>query len=588
VPVTVRPLSSVLALVTLALAASLASAQARITATLDPGDIALGDSAELSIVITGVQSAPMLPVPPVDGLTITSLGQSVNVELVNGRASSSVTQTHQVTPARPGRFVIPPIAAQIDGKTVRTRPVQLIVRPAGAGPAAGAPRQDALMLELVLPDRPIWVGQVVTAELRLLVRDGARVSSVDPPELESSAFTVKLDPNQPRQTREQIGGAGYTAVRWPLALSAVSAGTHALTASLTVTGSVPDPSARRPRGLFDDFFGRREQSFPLRSASQDVTVLPLPDEGRPADFGGAIGEFRLAVTATPTTVTVGDPITTRVVVEGNGNFDRLTMPELTDPSGLKTYAPKTQLETTDGLGLIGKKTFEQAVVPERADLHTLPGRRLSYFDPELGRYETVTSQPIPLQVAAAPAGPTVALKPAPAEQKTPAAESFELAPNRVALGRLERDTRPLALTPWFLAAQVLPLVGLAAVFVLVRRRERLLGDLGHQQRLAAGRAVSEQMAAMDRAVASGDEAAFFTAARRAIQERVGAPPPRPAASLTLDEVERALPDASSVRGAVRDVFRTADAVAYSGARAEDLARWRAQVGELLRHLGDAG
>jgi len=579
-------------LVTLVLGVPLAAAEPRITASIDPTEVTAGESAELTITITGVQSAPMLPIPPVAGLTIASRGQSMNVQIVNGRTDSSVTQTHQVTPARAGRFVIPALTVEIDGKTLRTRPVRLAARPRGAAPPASGPEaQEPLMLQLLLPAGPIYLGQVVTGELRLLVRDGARVTSVNPPELASSAFTVKLDPREPRQTREMVGGAAYTIVRWPLALSAVSAGTHALSASLMVTGSVPEAGGRRQRGLFDDFFGRREQRFPLHSATQDVAVLPLPTDGRPADFGGAIGEFRLTVTATPTAVTVGDPITTRVVVEGNGNFDRVGLPELSDPSGFKTYAPKTELQTTDGLGLIGTKSFEQAVVPERADLTTLPPRRFSYFDPELGRYETVTSAPIPLQVAAAPSAPIVtppAGEPATAAPATPA--SVELAPNRVALGQLRRDTRPLALTPWFLAAQLVPLAALAAVWVLARRRERLLGDLEHQRRLAAGRAVAAQTAAMERAVAAGDQAAFFTAARRAIQERVGAPPPRPAASLTLDEVEAALPDGAlgdgaEVRTAVRDVFRTADAVAYGAAgRGEDLARWRAQVSELLRRL----
>jgi len=577
---------SLLVLLTLVLGVPLAAAQPRITASIDPTNVTAGESADLTITITGVQSAPMLAIPPVDGLTITSLGQSMNVQIVNGRTDSSVTQTHRVTPARAGRFVIPALTVQIAGTTLRTRPVRLVARPRGAGAPAGSPEaQEPLMLQLLLPERPIYLGQVVTGELRLLVRDGAQVTSVNPPELASSAFTVKLDSSEPRQTREMVGGAAYTIVRWPLALAAVSAGTHALSANLMVTGSVPEPGGRRQRGLFDGFFGNRQQRFPLHSATQDVTVQPLPTDGRPADFGGAIGEFRLAVTATPTTVTVGDPITTRIVVEGNGNFDRVSLPELTAPSGFKTYAPKTELTTTDGLGLIGTKSFEQAVVPERADLSALPGRRFSYFDPELGRYETVTSPAIPLQLTAAPSAPS-APQPAaqPAAPATATPESFELAPNRVGLGRL-RTGRPLALTPWFLALQLVPLAALAAVWLLVRRREQLRGDLGHQRRLAAGRAVAEQMTAMERAVAAGDEAAFFTAARRAIQERVGAPAPRPATSLTLDEVESALPDGAEVRDAVRDVFRTADGVAYGAAgRGEDLARWRTQVSELLRRL----
>ena len=79
-------------------------------------------------------------------------------------------------------------------------------------------------------------------------------------------------------------------------------------------------------------------------------MLPLPQEGRPADFGGLVGDFTLAATVEPLELKAGESATLTATVRGRGNAKRI--PELKIPSldGVKIYADqpvqKTRTTTT--------------------------------------------------------------------------------------------------------------------------------------------------------------------------------------------------------------------------------------------------
>jgi hypothetical protein len=70
----------------------------------------------------------------------------------------------------------------------------------------------------------------------------------------------------------------------------------------------------------------------LTSEADAESVLPLPSANRPVDFSGALGQFTIAAEASPDHVTAGDPITLRLTVTGEGNFDR-------ESSGLLINSP---------------------------------------------------------------------------------------------------------------------------------------------------------------------------------------------------------------------------------------------------------
>src|SRR4030095_14649824 len=77
-----------------------------------------------------------------------------------------------------------------------------------------------------------------------------------------------------------------------------------------------------------NFFGQPLDGGPVNIASESVPmrVSPLPTEGVPEGFNGAMGSYRLAVDAGPTSLAVGDPVTVRVKISGTGALDALTYP----------------------------------------------------------------------------------------------------------------------------------------------------------------------------------------------------------------------------------------------------------------------
>jgi hypothetical protein len=104
----------------------------------------------------------------------------------------------------------------------------------------------------------------------------------------------------------------------------------------------------------------------------------------------------MSMSAGPTNIAAGDPITVKVQISGRGSLDALTLPEQPAWHEFKTYPPTTKTETTDQLGLQGTKTFEQIVTPQNSDIKALPPISFSYFDPEVKAYHTLTQAAVPL------------------------------------------------------------------------------------------------------------------------------------------------------------------------------------------------
>jgi hypothetical protein len=611
------------------LALALASAAAprpgpTISAQLHPEEVALGQEARLSVTILGLQSAPAPRIPAIDGLDVRSIGQTMSMQIVGGQISSDVTHNFVVRPSRVGRFTIPALSISADEETLETNPLTLRVVAAGQVPRAAAPPPSGrsrgaarepqpaqpaaetppLRLSISgLPDRSLWVGELFPIQIRLDVRADVQVTEVTSPKLAGRVFslTQPSEQQQPEPKAVTIGGARYARFHLPAALSPVTAGDHDLELSMTATVLVPRQQARR-RSMFDDPFfdsffgsaggGRERREVPIATQSRRIRVNALPDAGRPADFSGGIGRFRVSAKASPTEVAVGDPLTLEVTVTGEGNFDRLALPPLDSGTEWKTYPQTSKAKSRDQLGHAGTKTFEQVIIPERVDAQAVPARELAYFDPDRGRYERALTEPIALTLRAAPRAPAglgTASTGTSARASSEETGAFEIAPNQIELGSLRQTLSPLARSPRFLALQLLPLALVAAGFAWARRRERLAGDAGHQRAVAASRAVRAELKRAEQAASRSEATAFFAAARRALQERV-ATSEQSAASLTLDDVESRMAPDSPARETVRAIFAMADAVAYSGARPEagELAAWRRRLVEAIRALPAGG
>jgi hypothetical protein len=206
-------------------------------------------------------------------------------------------------------------------------------------------------------------------------------------------------------------------------------------------------------------------------------VLPLPKEGRPAGFSGAVGDFTLSATTTATEVSVGDPVAVDLLVEGSGNFDSLDTPKLTDTTGWKTYSAKRyNVDSSDPntADLMNRRRgFNQIIVPEKV-ASEVPSFEFSFFSPRTKQYTTLRSKPLPISIkpaanvpAPAAAGSTITgtLPAAPAVTPAPEANITDILMPLKPSPTWAVASAPLYRSPIFIAINaflLLALIGLVA------------------------------------------------------------------------------------------------------------------------------
>jgi hypothetical protein len=592
-----------------ALVAPAFAAQSEVTAKLEPQSIALGESAQLTVSSNGPTQSS---VPHVDGLEIEPIGQQTSIQMINGNVTTNTAQLFSVTPNRAGDFTIPPIGGSgqpiklhVDkgsgGQTQRTIPQSRLhlLAPSFSQPlnsTAVDSKNQSAFLRIELPKQELTVGELVPVRVKAYFRAGVSASLNGLPTLSSDAFTLNKLDDKPEQTKEVINGVPYTVITWMSALSAVKAGNYPLNLDLPVMVRVQEKGARR-NNPFKDFFGddsvlddpffdnffsnATQRPLTLHTDGATVKIKPLPTQGRPVDFSGAVGQFELGSAISENNGTTGDPLTLKIKIEGRGNFDRVTTTGLTNSFDWKTYKPNGKFTANDNAGIEGEKTFEQSIVPTKAGAQEIPALNFSYFDPEAQRYVTKSTTPIAIDVAQGNASAPVATPAHVAD--APKLNNDDLAPDQLVTGRTVSSLSPLVLTPWFIAINALMLAVLALGTLFRWLRHRRANDPQRLQREATEKSVRESLAKMDAALKAQDAPRFFTAARQALQEKLAAKWELPTSRVTIPEIRARL---NGNNEEIRSVFQTADEVAYSGRQftVPDLRQWRAVVQQQLLAL----
>jgi hypothetical protein len=590
-----------------------------ITASIDPSEIAFGETAQLTVTVQGQdQNTP--EIPAVSGLSFQPMGQSSQIQILNGAMSATTSHTYSVMPSRIGSFTIPKIRIGSGRDAVESQPLVLKVLkrvgaptatptlpdPAvnGADDTADAQDQNSFgYLRLVSPKKEFYVGELVPVELKAYFRAGVELRVDGLPRLNGDAFTMNKLGDQPSRSQQVIGGVPYTVFTWSTAITAVKAGDYQMSVQIPTTVTLRQ-RVQRPRmpdsfgdsffdevfndRFFNDFFGTATQKeVALSSRSANVRILSLPTEGRPAGYSGAVGKFDFAAEAAPRRVAAGDPVTLKLKVTGSGNFDRVNAPALEKSDAWKTYTPSVKFEPEDSVGYSGTKTFEQALVPAQSGTLQVPALAFSFFDPQTRQYATRTTATISIEVA--PGQTASAATPPPTSAGNPTAGSRgvaaspELVPNKVRPGSFKSSLRPWFLSPWLAGCALLPVVVLLAINEVVRRRQRLARDPNLLRLTQRRRAVQEHMRIMEGAVSQGAVAEFFAAARGAFQHQLGLRWGLPPQTITLADINaRMNGDAEGFRF----IFELADEVTYTGRTfaAGELHKWFKTVQTELKKL----
>lgn len=498
---------------------------AQFKTSFDHDTLEVGESTILNVTFEELETKAPPQLPPITNATVAYVGPSSQYMIVNGRTSSSTTYRYQVTPKQPGEVRLPALSVTAGGKTYTSRP--LILKVAKSSTTAGGGGDDEMVgLKLVLPRDEVYYGETFPIEIRLHTALQIRELNPSTPKMELDGFVISKTAGA-QQTQTTMNNRAYAVLTWRMSATAAKLGELKLgpaqTEAVIQVPTRQNNRRRDPFGMLDEFFGGAElRRVLLTTATNLVRVIPVPIEGKPPEFAGAVGKFNLAVEVSSTNVAVGEPITLRLRVSGEGNVESLSAPQLSQTTGWKFYPPSDQFESNDPLGIQGVKTFEVVIEPESAALKEIPEIRFAYFDPESKKYQTLRHPAIPIRVRASSVAQAAPSRQAvTGEPLAPAGSaSDEFRHVKTSLGAIGAVPSIGSLRLWFILV-LAPLPLYALVGAWRTRRERLTNDPIRRRRAQALQVMDEGMATLKRAAAANDSKEFFAALGTVLQERIG-------------------------------------------------------------------
>ncbi|MEI7897047.1 MAG: BatD family protein [bacterium] len=158
--------------------------------------------------------------------------------------------------------------------------------------------------------------------------------------------------------------------------------------------------------FFDDFFndsffnsGVANVEKTLKSNPVVITVKPLPEEGKPTDFSGAVGSFTFHSEVDKTRLKTNEAVTLKCTVSGRGNIQLIDKMNVSFPPDFESYDPKvtSDIQTT-AAGISGNQVFEYLLIPRKPGKFSIKPITFSYFDLDKKRYVSLSSPEFALDV----------------------------------------------------------------------------------------------------------------------------------------------------------------------------------------------
>jgi tetratricopeptide (TPR) repeat protein len=565
-------------------------------------DVAAGEQFTVSVEVrsSGVGSVPAPTLPEIANIQRIGQYESRNFSYVNGRMTGSLVVQYLMVANQPGTYTLGPATAEKGDERATSEAITLTVRAAGssapgpppAGSSGGAiePKgvgpetSDDLLVLAEVDDETPFVNQQVTYTFTFLRRVQVFEGSQYTPPEASGFWVEELDTTDP--TEVSIGGRRWVAERVRMALFPTGPGTFTIgPAKLRTT--VAERSARR-RDSFDIFGGdpfgffRSGREVRLQTDPITIRVRPLPEEGKPEDFSGAVGEFQLRASVDKTDLSAGDPVTLSLQLAGRGNVKVVDAPNLENLDGFKTYESNAQESSRPQDGKIhGEKKWEIVLVATRGGLAEIPSIRMSTFNPEKQAYESLATDPIPITVQATPFDEALAR----GDDLSVAKERVRLRERDIrwvkpAPASLRRADGPLAARPLFLLAHAVPAALFAGAVWSRRRRDRLATDVRWARSTKARRVAEKHLQDAEKSLRARDFSTFHGETSKALRgfvaDRLGVSP----ASLDPPFVRAALEERGAPAELVDRWLAMVDAcdtarfspAGTEAARAEELSR----------------
>lgn len=495
-------------------------------AVLEKSIVPKGEAVILNVRYKNCQPETPPELPQIDGLQIeyAGEGEQSSYHFGGGQGISTRLITHRfiVKSEREGDFEIPPIESIIMGKSYKTNPLRLKV-------SKGVDYSQYAFVKLRHSKPSVYVGEVFPLFVDVFDK-GDRMDQCDFPSIPAEGFIIN-NIRSPAQSRMSRGNTSQLSFGY--LVRAIKTGELEIgPANVKVSLRFQNRSRRGLFGLFDNSI-RREVI--LNSEPLSIKVKPLPDD-KPEGFDAAVGNFRMRFSASPTELSVGDPITLTLKISGRGALETLKMPSLESWEDFKQYQETARIDYSDEVGLMGTKTFEKVIIPNHAEIYELPEIAFSFFDPLEEDYKTLRQAATPIIVK-----PNLRSKSDPTMIAESPSMPLNLSTNLIhikpRLGHLSVARVTWLSQAWFLWLHCVPIFIWVFVFALGFLREAEARNPRAKRRKAVRKTTSKGLDQLARFASANQSEAFFALLFRLLQEQIGERLDLPASAITEAAIE---------------------------------------------------
>lgn len=333
--------------------------------------------------------------------------QSVSQSWINGRSSFNKSWIYILLPTKKGVLTLKQAAVEINGQIYKTVPVKINVTNAveaakdpNEAPAINA--DDNLYLVADISKTNPYINEPITVVYKLYFSHNIGITNwreLNKPKY-NDFWSQNIDIKQLVAEEGMFKGQRYRFVvlRKTVLYPQKSGKLEIEPLSLDIDCQVPTNKR--------NFWGQAilaEDSKRVSAGSKVITVKPLPENGKPEDFVGAVGNMDLKITPSKTTLKNGESLDLEVSVIGTGNLKLFSLPKPVLPSALEVYDPiHNENVSTPLSGMAGKITDTYTIIPQYKGSYQIKPMQFSYFDLGSNSYKTITSSAITINVLDGP------------------------------------------------------------------------------------------------------------------------------------------------------------------------------------------
>ena len=327
---------------------------------------------------------------------------SVNQSWINGKASYTQAYIYIVEPKIVGEFIIEPATIEYKDEILTSNTVKITVTEEVEIPKdPNNPdyiAQQSIHLVAEVSNLNPYVGEGIYVVYKLFVSEtislnGSRVS--ESPQYKGF-WNQNIEVNEVNFQKGTYNGETYRYVILSKAVLIPQRSGNLIIEPIEMDFSVGIPTGR------GDFFGNmitRNINYSTKSNVKNINVKPLPVEGKPIDFSGAVGEFDFKISANKNVLKANDAAQITVEISGKGNLKLFEIPKITTPAELEVYTPEHKEQVVTALnGLRGSISDSYTVVPQYKGKYKIPEVTFSYFNPKDEKYHTIKSEAIIVDV----------------------------------------------------------------------------------------------------------------------------------------------------------------------------------------------